>query len=525
MRSSSGRAAALLPFVGACLTISLALPVSNAVAQEGAAGQRTECLAGQAGGYACDSVDLLSRLAPSDMGAVRRGAQYELNDLWGWTDSETGLEVAIVGRTDGTSFVDVTDPSSPQYLGNLPRRENTRPSTWRDIKVYSDHAFITADGESGAGVQIFDLGQLRGLAPGTRTFAVTAVYDGVSRAHNVVINEDTGFLYIVGSGGGTSCGGGLHMVDISTPAAPEFVACFADPGTGRAGTGYVHDAQCVLYQGPDSDHTGREICFGLNETHVSIVDVTDKSGAIPLARTSYPNVAYVHQGWLSADQRYFFQGDELDELQGTTTSRRTLVWDVSDLDDPVLAAEYFAPGTSIDHNMYVVGNRLYQSNYVDGLQVLDISDPENPQQIGFFDTQSTPGTWTGSWSNYPFFRSGAIAVSSSHDGLFMVQESDRALVTDVAQAQELPQSIRLASVYPNPFQDAATVQVEADRSMQVRLFLTDLTGREVMNIHSGELQPGSQRFRIPAATLSGGAYLVRLEGEGISASQTIILLK
>ncbi|PIQ63668.1 MAG: hypothetical protein COV99_01125 [Bacteroidetes bacterium CG12_big_fil_rev_8_21_14_0_65_60_17] len=503
----------------------LFLPTDSAHARQDTAGGRTKCLSGVADGYACDGVDLLSRLAPADMGAVSGGFQAALNDIWGWTDAETGMEVAIVGRTNGTSFVDVTDPANPGYLGNLPLRAGTTASAWRDIKVHADHAYIVADNASGSGVQIFDLRQLKGLAPGGRTFTETAVYDGISRSHNVAINEDTGFLYVVGSGGSNSCGGGLHMVDISEPTNPVFAGCFADPGTGRAGTGYVHDAQCVIYSGPDSDHTGREICFGLNETHVSIVDVTDKNASIPLARTSYPNVAYVHQGWLSEDQRYFFQGDELDEQQGITPSRRTLIWDVSDLDDPVLAAEYFAPGTSIDHNMYVVGTRLYQSNYVDGLQVLDISDPENPVQIGFFDTQAAPGTWTGSWSNYPFFRSGAIAVSSSHDGLFMVQESDRALVTDVAEAAQLPQAIRLASVYPNPFQDATTIQVDADRLVHVRIFLIDVSGREVLDIHSGELQPGTQHFRIPSAQLSGGAYFVRLEGEGVSATESVILLK
>ncbi len=522
MRSLSGSVATAVRLF---ITSSIFLLAGDVVAQQEEGSPRTECVAGQAGGYACDGVDLLAHLAPADMGAVSANGQSVLNDIWGWTDAETDMEVAIVGRSDGTSFVDVTNPSNPRYLGNLPLRAGTFPSSWRDIKVYRDHAFITADNADGSGVQIFDLGQLRGLPPGNRTFSETAVYDGISRAHNVVINEDTGFLYVVGSGGGTSCGGGLHMVDISIPASPEFIGCFADPGTGRAGTGYVHDAQCVMYVGPDSDHAGREICFGLNETHVSIVDVTDKSAAIPLARASYPNVAYVHQGWLSEDQQYFFQGDELDEQQGITTSRRTLVWDVSDLDDPVLVTEYFAPGTSIDHNMYVVGNRLYQSNYVDGMQVIDISEPEHPQQIGFFDTQTEPGTWSGSWSNYPFFRSGAIAVSSSHDGLFMVQESDRALVTDVAKAPELPQVVRLVSTYPNPFQNAVTVQVDADRPMHVRLFLTDMAGREVLDIHSGELRSGTQRFRIPATSLSGGAYLVRLKGDGVSATHTIILLK
>ena len=44
------------------------------------------------------------------------------------------------------------------------------------------------------------------------------VYTNIASAHNVVINEESGFAYSVGSsGGGETCGGGLHMIDIRDP--------------------------------------------------------------------------------------------------------------------------------------------------------------------------------------------------------------------------------------------------------------------------------------------------------------------
>ena len=67
----------------------------------------------------------------------------------------------------------------------------------------------------------------------------------------------------------------------------------------------------------------------------------------------------------------------------------------------------------------------YQSNYVSGLRVLDISDPENPVEVGFFDTvpfgDNGPG-FGGSWSNYPFFESGTIVVTSSREGVFLLKK-------------------------------------------------------------------------------------------------------
>jgi len=274
-------------------------------------------------------------------------------------------------------------------------------------------------------MQVFDLTQLRGLRGAPRTFTETAHYDRVNSAHNVVINEESGYAYIVGaSQGGETCGGGLHMVDIRNPGTPTFAGCFADPQTGRASTGYSHDAQCVTYRGPDAQYRGREICLGSNETALSIADVTDKAHPVAISRASYPNVAYAHQGWLTEDHRYFYMNDEGDESSGTVAGTRTLVWDVSDLDDPVLAREFIHPVRSIDHNLYVRGRYVYESNYTSGLRVLDIQDPANPRLAAYFDTypwgEDTP-SFSGTWSNYPYFPSGNIVVTGIGEGLFVVR--------------------------------------------------------------------------------------------------------
>ncbi|MYG50182.1 MAG: choice-of-anchor B family protein, partial [Gemmatimonadales bacterium] len=134
-------------------------------------------------------------------------------------------------------------------------------------------------------------------------------------------------------------------------------------------------------------------------------------------------VAYAHQGWLTDDHRYFYMNDEGDEPQGLVEGTRTLVWDVTDLDDPVLVTEYIAETTATDHNLYVVGDLMYQSNYSAGFRVLDISDPENPVEIGFFDTSPYQGG--ASWSNYPYFESGTIAVTGTGDGLFLLRNMAR----------------------------------------------------------------------------------------------------
>ena len=390
---------------------------------EAVVGGEVECREGSASAFDCDDVDMVSFLPVAAIGGSRG---VRTNDVWGWTDPESGREYALVGRTEATAFVDVTDATNPRYLGELPKTAAANGSSWRDIKVYANHAFIVSDGAGAHGMQVFDLTQLRDVQGDPVTFDETAHYDAIFSAHNIVINEERGFAFAVGaSGGGETCGGGLHMIDIRDPGNPTFAGCFADPTTGNQGTGYSHDAQCVVYDGPDDDYRGNEICFGSNETALSIADVTNKEAPVAVSHASYPNVAYSHQGWLTDDHRYFYMNDEGDEISGLVEGTRTLIWDVVDLDDPILLGEYISENKSSDHNLYIRGNLMYQSNYVSGLRILDISDPANPVEVGFFDTvpagEDAPG-FDGSWSNYPFFESGTIVVTSGAEGMFLLRK-------------------------------------------------------------------------------------------------------
>ena len=104
---------------------------------------------------------------------------------------------------------------------------------------------------------------------------------------------------------------------------------------------------------------------------------------------------------------------------------------MSDLENPVLAGQYISKNKATDHNLWLVGNTMYQSNYVAGLRVLDITDRLHPKEIGFFDTHPVgpdePG-FEGTWGNYPFFKSGVVAVSSMGEGLFILKKHPSAPV-------------------------------------------------------------------------------------------------
>jgi choice-of-anchor B domain-containing protein len=384
---------------------------------------------GKVGVFDCGNTQLHSFLPPSRM--THDGHVINLSGLWGWTDPQTGKEWALMGRQDGTTFVDISNPSNPIVVADLPLTPGANPSSWREIKVYKDHAYIVSDGAGAHGMQIVDLTRLRRMRPqpNGRPIAITpdTLYTEVQSAHNIVIDEESGFAYATGSRGGSlTCGGGLHMIDIRDPMKPKFAGCFAHTGTGRgAATGYTHDAQCVTYKGPDTRYRGREICIGSNETALSIADVTDKQNPRALSRATYPNTGYTHQGWFDDEQRYFYVNDETDEQNGLVEKTRTLVWDFADLENPRLAKEYFGQESNSDHNLYVRGNLMYQGNYRAGLRILDITDRENPREVGYFDTApftaNTPG-FNGAWSVYPFFKSGTIIVNGTSQGMFIVKQ-------------------------------------------------------------------------------------------------------
>ena len=377
------------------------------------------CVRGKSAGvYPCDGVDMMSNVPLSELG-LSFG-----NDIWGWTDSATGDEYALMGGIEGTAFVDISDPKRPVVLGLLPTRSTGGGDFWRDIKVYEDHAYIVSEND-GHGMQVFDLTQLRDVNERT-VFTATAVYDGFSSAHNININEDTGFGYVIGT---DTCEGGLHMVNLSDSESPQFAGCFQEHG-------YIHDTQCVVYSGPDAEHQGREICFSSNaevpatgfadiENRLSIVDVTDKTNPVALSRTPYENDGYSHQGWLTPDQGTFLHGDELDELFDEVDATTTRVWDVQDLDAPFVEGVYSNGTTSIDHNLYTKGNRAFASNYTSGLRVFDTSAAADGQlsEVGFFDLYPENDNASfegGTWSNYPYFKK-VVAVSSIDRGLFILK--------------------------------------------------------------------------------------------------------
>ena len=374
--------------------------------------QKTPCEDGMAGSYPCSGYDLLSRISISNFGSEAG------NDNWGWTDPETGKEYVLSGLDDGTAFVDISDPENPVILGKLPTA--TDASWWRDIKVFKDHAFIVSEAQN-HGLQVFDLTRLREVTS-PQTFTSDTRLTEFGNAHNIWINETSGYAYVIGS---ELFQGGPAFINIADPKNPVLEGGYAEDS-------YTHDAQIVIYNGPDPEYQGRELLFGSNSdggenNQIVIVDVTDKANPEKISSITYSNGGYTHQGFLSEDQQYFFLGDELDELRfGSPTQTR--IFDLTRLSNPLLHFTYFASVNAIDHNGYAKGDEFYLASYTAGLRVLDISQVAEKKisEKGFFDTYPIDNNpkFNGVWNVYPFFESGVIAIQDIDSGLFLVKAAE-----------------------------------------------------------------------------------------------------
>lgn len=349
--------------------------------------------------YPADKVSLLARISLTTIGATAG------NDCWGYV-SPSGREYAMMGTNNRTAFVEVTNPASPVLFATIPHTS----STWSDIKVYQNHAYVVTEA-SGTGIQVIDLSNID-----NHQVTLVRTIPSPGRTHNIHVDEVSGFLYTCGSRDGT---GTTMCFNLSNPGNPVQV------GLPSMTPVYQHDVQVRTFtQGP---YAGRQIMYGSGEGRgLEIWDVTDKNNTFLVRRVAYPFVGYCHQGWLSADSKYFYVNDEFDESQNSITTR-TLVFDVSVLETADLVATFSSGRPAIDHNLYWKNGFVFEANYRSGLRIFNANNnPLAPVQVGYFDTY--PGddnaAFDGAWSNYPYLPSGIVLISDINRGLFIVDVTE-----------------------------------------------------------------------------------------------------
>jgi choice-of-anchor B domain-containing protein len=396
--------------------------------------------------FRCKNFDLYDFVNHEELGSFGYNGIRSGSSAWGWTDPDSGREFVASGVYDGVSFIEVLPEGKLLPLGFLPKYAALASGAWwTEIRPYL-HYMVIGSELVGNGVQIFDMTKLLTLtgADGIHYFNneedLTGHFNSslpIGRSHCVVVNEEKKYGVAVGvQPRAEGCMGGLHFFSLEDPSNPVDLGCDGQDG-------YTHDAQCLVYRGPDARYEGREVCYGYDEDTLTIFDVTDKQAVKIISRTTYEGATFTHQGWVNDvnNQEWLFMDDEYDEVEVAGPAADgypvTYIWNIQDLENPKQTGLFKAANRGIDHNQYLWGNYIYQSSYGSGMRVYDISSvPEDPTgksvcEVAFFDTypedDSTPGNgisqFSGSWHSYAGFASGFVFINTIERGGFLVKAS------------------------------------------------------------------------------------------------------
>lgn len=392
------------------------------------------CVDGNAGGFPCENVDLVSHVPLNDFGLNPSAA----NDIWGHVDLNTGIEYAIIGLRNGAAVVSLENPYEPEIVGEI---DGLR-AVWRDIKVYQyfdtsfakwrAYAYVSTDGANDS-VTIIDLSDLangiREVGKSSDDSSLHNIYiSNVNYSTGVSINGHTPRLHSMGS---DKFGGAHRSYSLANPEmlVPEFSP------TEATRSDYTHDGTSfIVYDDRVATNCQRDdgecdVFVDFNENEMRLWDQTDGDSTKELGSGRYDYAAYTHSGWWTEDKRYVLVHDELDEQTSSNPVDRTnvIIFDVADLNNPQYVGRWEGPTPAIDHNGFVRGNRYYMSNYERGMTVLDISNPEQPTEIGYFDSYpvSDNAQFFGAWGVYPFLPSGLILVSDINSGLYVLKDNTK----------------------------------------------------------------------------------------------------
>ncbi len=436
------------------------------------------------------------------------------NEVWGIAYGDR--EYAVIGSTAGTHFIDVTDPANVAEIEFIEGGSSGPNIIHRDFHNYRCYLYVVADEGSTSSLQIMDLSYLPD--------SVSVVYDSnelLRRSHNIFIDTTLAKLYCFGVGGGGLGYSALRVYDITNPVEPVYLAeynQFADINAGHIHDGYVNNGLAYLNCGNDG---------------FAIVDFTDPLNPQTLGTmTQYPFSGYNHSGWPTNDGQYYILGDE-------NHGYPMKVIDVSDKEDIHSVATIESGSEDIEqtipHNQIVACNYLYTSYYYDGLQIYDISDPENPVRVKYYDTSSWEfdNNYRGAWGVYPFLPSGNILVSDMQEGLFILEgpgdqcaERASSIITCAipTATDNLTLSEEAFRVFPQPAQGVVNIEIGiAVVGEEVNTTLTDLNGRILINYPPIIFDGNIQKYQLPI--LPSGIYLLDVKGEKWQRVEKVMIIK
>jgi hypothetical protein len=381
------------------------------------------------------------------------------------------------------------------------------------LEVVGDYAYIACDL---SGLQIAEITDPEN--PG-----IAASYSTPDRALDLCLVGDHAYIADHSS---------LQILDISDPISPAFLGS------------YQSDNVISVHVSGDFAYIGRGYHFPVFE----IIDISDPSDPEFVSGLTFMG---------GADELYYSDG-YLYVLSNVTEpySNYLRAIDVSDPLNPFMAGSIMIPGdTEIPGDIMVVGDYAYIADRSSGLQIVDITDPDNLEIIGFYDT---PGDATGIFvydhyaiiADYysgiqiigivnptdPFLGdegltgSPAIGVFGWVWDLIYVTTTDSLVIFrhpgDNIEADFInPHEFFISQNYPNPFNATTVIHYSLPDPSNVAIEIYDLLGRRVETLMQGEQPAGYHQIIWDAGDKSSGMYFYRIQAGEYTEMKKMVLLK
>ena len=389
-------------------------------------------------------------------------AQYDntYNEIWGV--QLNGVEVAIIGSTEGTHFFDVTDPGNATQVGFVAGTYTGSGVIHRDYHDYNGYLYAVCDEGNTSTLQIIDISNLPN--------SVNIVYDSnvlFTKSHNIFIDTATAKLYVcaVKHTNPNNFSSAMEIYSLLDPLNPSLLYTYND--VGHVHDAYVRNDTAYLNCGYD----------GFRVVDFHYLNIAGGMAPIELGSLiSYPDDGYNHSGWLNNDGTIYAM---LDENHGYDIK----LLDVSDLNNITVLSTFnsgISPN-SMAHNAIIKHNLLFVSYYHDGLRVFNISDPINPFEVLYYDTYlpNNHSSYKGAWGVYPFWNTqshafSSILVSDMQTGLYVFSGSFPLTLYNAEKEPDL--------IFPNPaINEFRTTNKDATSIILYNIFGEKVLEKDLMN--------------------------------------------
>lgn len=423
------------------------------------------------------------------------GIQYQ--GIWGWYDSTTQREYAILGASDGTYFIDVTNPATPVVCDYVPAVHGDL--IWHEIKTYQNYCYIISDDNAPNSFIIADMSYLPDSVHVVRND--NSIFE---RCHTIYVEGDNLWCGSV-TGDNNAFFYSMAVYDLSAdPTTPTLLRTLNQdyPTTPN----HVHDmfvrgdtvyASC----GYDGLHIYK---FGTSFAEIGVM-------------TTYPESGYNHSSFLTADGSTLIFMDEVPSGRGIKSL------DVSNMGNLTINQVFRSNQGNTPHNPYILGNDdLVAANYTDGVQIFNISNPSGIYRTGYFDTDTLINypnysqAYHGCWGAYTDLPSGLLLAADMQNGLFVLDISSAITSTGNIASPAVD-----ATAYPNPFNSNFFVNMNTTRTQEVKWNVYDASGRVVLSA-TETVPAGPVILEIPAAELARGIYSVMIESEEMVSTVKLV---